>query len=116
MNGKNEVAFKQLPSAVHIPASRLISTIFSPSILTVVCTKVPKPTSNSLKLKQLVDVNKQSSICDIIGVVVKSINLTRITCLVNSQHYGVPRLFRVVLTFTYEAEAVMLSIARIRNG
>ncbi|CAH8510231.1 unnamed protein product [Dicrocoelium dendriticum] len=77
--------------------------------MTVICSNVPEPTSESLKGRQAEEQNRWAEITSALGLKVLPTGLTRLSRNPSSPHLGEPRLLRVTFGNTRELEDVLLA-------
>lgn len=77
--------------------------------MTVICSNVPEPTSESLKGRQLEEQTRWTEICHALGLNIVPTGLTRLSRNRSSPHVDKPRLLRVTFGNTRDLEDVLLA-------
>lgn len=81
----------------------------SQDTLTVICSQVPEPQSNSLATRRSEELEKWTELCTKIGVNITPVALTRLTRNKDSPHAAEPRLLRVKLNNMLDVETILLA-------
>lgn len=77
--------------------------------LTVICSKIPEPKSNSLATRREEELKSWQEMCSKMGIDVAPVTLTRLTRKKDSPHINEPRLLRVTLRNMTDVETILLA-------